>query len=255
MNTPVRDPAAWTRGRFLAAAGVLFVLQIGLIFLFAARVSPPRPAPPPPPSYRAFSAAVSEEQLLRTFFVGEPDIFLTPNSHGFSGRGWMNQPPPQYQPTNQLEEPDWLPFLPDRLGTVVPLKQGRPALPPMLAEPAGPETEPLPIFLPPRIVPAQSVFNLEGEVSARLAGDPPALRSWPSAALLSNSVVQIAVTPAGDVIAARLLARSGLADADADALAKARTLQFRPSSLPGVKWARAVFQWRTEETAPAEPQK
>jgi TonB family protein len=71
--------------------------------------------------------------------------------------------------------------------------------------------------------------------------------------LLSNSVVQIAVDSAGQVIAARLLGRSGSVDADTNALDKARSLRFRPVPLPAPVWGNAIFEWQTLEQTNSTP--
>jgi hypothetical protein len=107
--------------------------------------------------------------------------------------------------------------------------------------------EALPVFLSPQIVPTQSVFRIEGELKSRLVGPLPALRAWPSSStkLLANTVVQIAVNRTGDILTARLQNRCGSPDADADALAKAWALRFRPSPDAAIQWSEAVFQWQT----------
>jgi TonB family protein len=69
--------------------------------------------------------------------------------------------------------------------------------------------------------------------------------------LLTNSVVQLAVDSTGEVIAARLEGSCGLSEADAEAVAKARALRFRPLPSAGTKWAKAIFQWQTIEPASA----
>jgi hypothetical protein len=116
-----------------------------------------------------------------------------------------------------------------------------------------PLPEPLPLFLKKESPPRQSVFHLEGEPAGRLLGPSPGLRSWPSLQLLTNSIVQIAVDPAGEVVAARLEVRCGPADdtnagsADAAAVAIARGLRFEPSPTAQARWGRAVFEWQTTE--------
>ena len=42
---------------------------------------------------------------MRLFFASDPAVFPLPSRHGFSGRAWMDEPPAQYQSTNQLEAP------------------------------------------------------------------------------------------------------------------------------------------------------
>jgi hypothetical protein len=201
-------------------------------------------------------ASVTEDQLMRQYFVGDPAVFPLPNPHGFSGRGWMDQQPLAYQPESQLEPPGWLLLNTARLGTNFPiLPQSSEPILLDLAQQRARREEPLPLFLAPEMIATQSVFRLEGGLSDRLLGAAPVLISWPSAQLLTNSTVQIAVNPSGDVVAARLNARSGWEAADADALAKARALRFRPSSSAVLQWGEAVFQWQTIELAGAGPLK
>jgi TonB family protein len=72
--------------------------------------------------------------------------------------------------------------------------------------------------------------------------------------LLANSVVEVAVDPAGQVVDARLLApRSGSAEADNTALALAHGLRFKPVGSPAPVWGRAVFEWQTLEPTNAGP--
>jgi hypothetical protein len=278
MKNAAKDCPSWSRGRFLAVVGVLFVLQAGLIFLFGDRSRPLAPLSSASARFRALDASVSEDQLLRQYFVGDPAVFPLPNPHGFSGRGWLSQRPPVYQAETNLELPICLDLdmarlqtnflvLPTSLsGFVLSLVSGLgtnfPALPsssePMLsglAEPQARQEEPLPVFLSAEIIPTQSVFRLDGSLSDRLVGAAPALRSWPSDKLLNKTVVQIGVDPLGEVVATSLEANSGLAEADTQAVATARALRFRPTPSAGTHWGEAVFRWQTTEQAVAGPPK
>lgn len=272
----------WARGRFLGAVAVLFVLQVGLILLFGDRSRTLPPASASLVRFRALESSATEDQLLRQFFVGDPAVFPLPNYRGFSGRGWLNQRPPSYQSEIQNEPPTWLELdiaqeqttfpvplpvqspsfsqfvgsLAAQFGTNFPIvpSASEPALSGLAEQPASHE-EPLPVFLAPEIIPTQSVFRLLGGLEDRLCGGAPLLRTWPSEKLLNKSVVQIAVDPTGEVIATRLGAGCGLAEADADAVAKAGVLRFRPAPLAGMRWGEAVFQWQTAEPAAAVPPK
>jgi TonB family protein len=263
MNSATKDCPFWSRGRFLAVVGVLFVLQAGLILLFGDRSRPLPPLSAPSVGFRALGASVSEDELLRQFFVGDPAVFPLPNPHGFSGRGWMGQRPLAYQTEIQIESPIWLGLDTARLGTNFPaLPSGsQPILSGLVEQPSRHE-EPLPVFLTPEIIPTQSVFRLEGGLGDRLLGAAPALRTWSSEKLLNSSekllnssLVQIAVDSSGEVLATKLVASCGLAEADAEAVATARALRFRPSPSAGTRWGQAVFQWQTTEQAGAGPRK
>jgi hypothetical protein len=275
MMSETKERASWPRGRFLAIVGVLVVLQVGLIFLFGDRSHPLPPLPSASVRFRALAASVSEDQLLRQFFVGDPAVFPLSNRHGYSGRGWLDQRPPAYQAEIQLEPPIWLdldlahllnnsPFIPPSfscfvsnlvagLGTNLP--PGSEAIRLDLAEKQSPQEEAVPVFLTPEIILTQSVFRLNGPLSDRLLGPAPVLQSWSSEQLLTKSVVQIAVDPAGEVVATRLDGRCGLTEADADALATARALRFRATPSARIQWGEAVFQWQTTEPAAASAPK
>jgi hypothetical protein len=256
MKSEIKECSSWTRGRFLGVVGVLFVLQAGLIFLFGDHSQSQPWLSPRSVRFRALGASVSEDQLMRQFFVGDPAVFPLPNPHGFSGRDWLDQQPPEYQSENQIEPPIWLNLDTTRLGTNFPiLPSGAEPILSGLTDQQARHDEPLPDFLAPEMIPTQSVFRLDGGLSERLLGAAPALRNWPSPQLLTNSAVQIAVDPAGEVVATRLDARCGWAEADAEALAKARALRFRPSPSAGTRWGEAVFQWQTTAPAGADPLK
>jgi len=256
MKSIIHDPCAWTRKRFLGVVSVLFVLQIGLLFLFGSRSALQQQVSSPSIRFRSLGASVSEDELMRQSFVGDPAVFPLPNYHGFSGRGWLNQQALKYRSEIQLEPPNWLGLDTSRLGTNFQfLPSGSEAILPGPVERLAHSEEPRPAFLAPESIATQSVFRLNGDLGERLLGAVPTLSSWPSPQLLTNSTVQIAVDPAGEVVAARLETRCGLPEADADALAKARNLRFRPSPTAGAIWGEAIFQWQTTEPAGAGPPK
>ncbi len=241
-------PPSWTRKNLIAIMAVLLVLQAGLILLFGSWSAPAPTALPPPVHFSALSAPASSDDLMREFFVCDPSVFIFPNRHDFSGRGWLNDKPMGYQSTNSLDAPEWLPLNPARLGTNfsglpypyanVPLAN--------LPEPPSQREEPLPSFLKPDVFPTQSSFQIEGELAHRWIGPAPSLKSWPSAAqVLKSSKVQIAVDDTGEVVAARLERTCGLAEADGAAVAASRALRFRPDQHTGTQWGETVFHWLT----------
>jgi hypothetical protein len=248
MNQPDQQFQVWTRGRFLAIVGCLFALQIGLIALFGARAARTIPTLSPSARFQAINVTLSQEQIMSLFFASDPAVFPLPSRHGFSGRAWMNQPPAEFHPTNALKAPLWLALDASRLGTAASVMgDADESMPLKLAPAQVRQLEPLPVFLTPPIIPTQSVFRIDGELAQRLASPAPTLQAWPSASrkLLTNTVVQIAVSGAGDVLVARLLTRCGSVEADGDAVAKAQALRFRPSPGAATDWAQAVFHWQT----------
>jgi len=257
MKSPATEPSQWTRGRFLSFVGVLFALQAGLIALFAERDHGVSHAAPAPAHLRLLGTPLTADQLSKIFFAIDPTVFPLPSPHGFSERAWLRQPAQQYEVPSETEAPEWLAINAARLGTNFPLlSRPKSLLPFGLADQGGPDLEPWPAFLTPERLMTQSHLEIHGELARRQLNLPAELRAWPpgpGTQLLSNSIVQIAVDSAGQVIAARLLARSGSVDADTNALDKARSLRFRPVPTPTPVWGEAVFAWQTAGPTNASP--
>jgi hypothetical protein len=254
MNPPPSELSGWTRGRFWSVAGALFAAQAGLIVLFAEGEHRASHVAPAPVHLRLLGTPLNADQLARIFFVEDPAVFPLASLHGFSERAWLSPPAQQYEVPGETEAPEWLKIDTNGLGTNFPLlNRAESPVPFGLADPSGAEPEPWPASLTSEPVRTQSAFEIQGELAGRQLNAPAGLRAWPSAELLSNSVVQIAVDSAGQVIAARLLGRSGLADADTNALDKARSLRFRPVPLPAPVWGKAIFEWQTIGQTNATP--
>ncbi|HEY3862577.1 MAG TPA: hypothetical protein VGO59_11890 [Verrucomicrobiae bacterium] len=247
---------SWTRKRFLGWAAVLFAFQAGLIFLFGDRARPRPRKPPPVIRFHALQNSVDESELLRRFFVGDPAVFALPNHHDFSGRAWMDQRPLAYVPENQFEPPQWLSFAASLMGARFPFPAvSNEAMPAELSRQPEQREELPPAFLPPEIIPSRSVFRLEGALGGRLLGGGPSLKAQPSDKILKASAVQIAVGATGEVMAARLDSTCGSSEADANAVARALGLRFRPAPSAGTQWGEAIFQWQTAEPPVTSPPK
>lgn len=254
MNGPPMEPSGWTRGRFWRVVGVLCVVQAGLILLFAGREHRPSRVAAAPGHFRLLGTPLTADQLSKTFFAIDPTVFPLPSLHGFSERAWLRLPARQFEAPSETEAPAWLTLDAARLGSdFPPLNRAKSGLPFGLADQGGPELEPWPVFLTPEPVRTQSLFEIKGELAGRQLNAPAELPAETNAQLLAKSVVQIAVDSAGQVIAARLLARSGSADADSNALDQARGLRFRPAPSPTPVWGKAVFEWQTVEPTNAGP--
>jgi len=91
--------------------------------------------------------------------------------------------------------------------------------------------------------------HLDGPLAHRRLLVTPQLPGWPSAELLTNSVVQLLVDAQGRTISAVLLA-PGIRlkqqeDADASALALALAAQFEPAPSAAATVGTMVFEWLT----------
>ena len=92
-----------------------------------------------------------------------------------------------------------------------------------------------------------SLVRVDANLIERAVGLPIKLPARASADVLSNSVVDIAVNGAGEVVSSHLAGSSTSKDADRDALRKAKLLRFRPLNAVGTIWGQAIFEWETAE--------
>jgi TonB family protein len=232
----------------------LFILQLGLIWTFAERG---RKAPmPPAPEFTVHLAArpAEQDQLATALFAEDPTLFQAPRRRGFSSRAWMETSSPEYHAAETPAPDVWLSlngssWKPKSLAASKPVEE-----PLKLVAPTTTEFEPAAIFLAPEPPPASSALRITGALARRrIAAPAPQLPAQPSAQLLSNTVVQVAVDAAGQVTSARLLGNSGSLSADALALTTARGFRFEPATAPGdpLTWGKAIFSWQTVELTSA----
>lgn len=259
MKPPLTELPGWTRKRFWGVVSALFIAQAGLILLFAERGPGGSHTVPAPVHFRLVQTPMSADQLTSTFFAIDPTVFALANVHGFSERAWLRLPGLDLDAPGETDAPAWLQVDSSRLGTnFSQVARMESPLPFGLPDNTDEELEPWPVTLVPDTIQTRSSFKIRDKLARRQLASPY-LRNWASAQLLSNSVVQIAVDSAGQVVAAHLLGRSGLVDADTNALDEARRLRFRPAPPAAPVWGRAIFAWQTIEatnvSVPALPVK
>lgn len=247
MNPPPTvPPAGWPRSRFWGIVGIIFVLQTGMLLLFGEHDHKARPAKQSGAGFHLLSAPLTADQLSKIFFALDPTVFPLPGAHGFSERAWLNAPAPVFEMPSQTEGPAWLAIKTNQLGAhFAQLPQSKTGVPFGLNVPSSAEMEPWPISLRPEKFRSQSLFELSAGLRERQLNAPSTLPPRANLLLLSNSVVQIAVDSAGQVIAARLIGRSGSVEADNSAVEEAQNLRFRPAPASAPVWGDAIFEWQT----------
>lgn len=248
MNATAVASRPWSRRMWWGIVLGLFALQILLLAWFGSRgrFQPHRVSPAP---QLIFAGDAADELLALT----DPTLFAQGSPHGFSGANWMKIPVPEYQPPEWTEAPRLLALNAQHLGTDFRLfiRTNRPFTPAFTAKPpprlTAPEIE--------GAVPATSApstLHVQGELAARVLQSSHTLPPQKAADLLTNSVVEVQVDGDGTVFSEVLLASSGLYEADTNALAVARAVQFKP--LPRTTAGRApvtltrgtlVFEWQT----------
>jgi hypothetical protein len=248
MKKTPPDLPCWTRQRFWGFVLMVFIAQAGLILLFAESGRGISHLASGAVHFHLLPDELTSAQLTKSFFATDPTVFSMPSRKGFSESAWLQSSAPQFDVPDETEPPAWLGVDAIQLGTNFPSLARTNSLQPFkMADQGEVELEQWPPALPPESFSNQSVFELPGELSGRALNVPTNLKSWPSAVLLSNTIVQIAVDASGQVVAARLTGRSGLVDADTNALDWARHLRFRPSATGSPVWGNALFEWQTLE--------
>jgi hypothetical protein len=184
--------------------------------------------------------------MSQSVFASDPLLFPLASQHGFSGAGWMTVNRPDYAFPDEIEPPQWLALKTDSLGRVAPT-EAKSDLPFKLGQQSTPQIEALPVFVPPVLPHTNTLVRVDAKLSERAVGLPMKLPAWPSLKVLSNSVVDIAVNGAGQVIARRLAKQSDSKEADHAALEKAKVLRFRPLNAVGTIWGQVIFEWATTE--------
>jgi hypothetical protein len=174
---------------------------------------------------------------------------------GFSGAAWLRFPTIDFQPSERVDTTHALALDTQSLtATFSQFLATNVITPPIIADRPLP---PIPRFEPNFQVerpPTQTLARIEGALDARPLITSVELKSWPSAEILSNTVVQAAVDALGFTFSATLLSSSGSTNADQHALAQAYNARFRPARAGtgatydparSLTWGRWIFQWHT----------
>jgi hypothetical protein len=184
-------------------------------------------------------------------FPTDPAVFALPNWNGFSREGWLAFQHPEFKPTDWTEPPQWLALQTADLGnslndfllsnTIAPLLVANMRAP----SSPGPQS--------PRVeVPLQSASELliEGELAEWTLATRVTLPSWRHTDLLTNTVVHVVVDRWGQTVTTALIASSGLALADEDAMRLVKEARFVPGTVRGPKAeytsGNLVFRWHTQ---------
>ena len=255
MNTAAIEDTPPPARRWLLLLAVVFVVQVGLIFLLSGEPAKPVTASKALPSLQILPYRMTESQFMETFLATDPSLFVTANQHGFSGDAWLKAPPRFYEYheiIKRTEPPFWLALNLRQFGnTVSEFIQTN-----LVASANQPVVSPPKIhfkmsFSSDSSYPAKtnSQMFIEGAVADRLLVNPPQLETWPHPDLLTNSIAKIAVDAGGTVLSSRLISRSGSEEADNRALEISRNLEFSPARNTGLSWGTIIFDWQT--TAPA----
>lgn len=254
VETKLPSEDRWPRHRWWLLIMVVFAAHVGLIFALSDRhpIVPRQPGPAP-----ELRLAIGSSELLA---LHDPTLFALPHPEGFSAAAWRQISKIEFPPFRWTEPPRWLPLPVEQLGDTLRhfvqtntfARVEFETLPaPQLALPeARPEMRPV----------LRSALRVTGELAERRLLTPLELPSRPGTELLTNSVVQVLVDAAGNVLSHKLLrSDSGAKDrdqqeADQRALELAKAARFSPlpplgnattSPLGRVSRGALIFKWHT----------
>lgn len=223
MNAPQVEPLGWSQRKWWGVIAVVFALHLALAFVFSDRQPlAPRPVIAAP----MMQVVVEPSELLA---LDDPTLFALPHRRSFAAPAWLRVPKVDF-PAFRWREPERsLALATEQLGdafrqfmqtnTFVRFKLET------LPAPGLPRGEISPALSPT----ARSELQVQGELATRRLLNPPELPSWSATDLLTNTVVQLRVTAAGNVFTFALLPPgSGSAAADQFALNATRSARFAP---------------------------
>jgi TonB family protein len=256
MNALASAPVAWTRFRWWSAILFVTVAQAGVIFWLSERkpiVARPAEAPT---DFQLIADPPSGSALAEFLIVEDPTLFAMPSTRGFSGSAWMRAPGLRHRSADWTEPQRWLNVRVEQLGgDFAEFVRTNVVGPRLLTEKPAPRLTP--VALSPVPLPARSGFRLEGGLLGRELLAPLEVPSIPHTDILSNTVVEVGVSPSGFVFSAVVLGDgSGSKVADQTALRLARSARFKPVGKTGdallrgpavLTWGRIVFHWHTLE--------
>ncbi len=255
MTAAALESPRWSRGRWWGLVALIFGVQLALIF-WLGETSPIRPRPAAP----AFTFKLAGPASAELLALDNPALFVLPEPQKSTDQALVKPLTPEIPSFPWPEPTNSLLLGVDQLGAafnrLIETNEYRSPQLPISPSPALT----LPDLPPPEVAPEQATVRLEWDSAQRRLLTPLALRSWPSADILTDSVVQIVVDADGRPESAILLSGSGSGAADQYALEQARAARFAPvprdpaGTAPlaagPLSWGRMIFQWNTLPLAP-----
>jgi TonB family protein len=249
------EPAPWSRRRWLWTCGGVVVIQVALTFWLSDR-SPLRRSPQPREVSVVWMVYVRDSQWNRWLALQNPTLFALPGARGLSGLALPPGDEARPAVEDSGESPHWLAATSHWFDAHL-----SPSLPALSLPPRGAADKPVPeptrSAPPPVPVPDRSLVELDAALAARGLVTPLAVSPLTHSNLLSATVVQVGVDPAGAVSSAVVLRSSGLKSADERSLELAARARFSPApagaTAGGWLWGRMLFRWHSTPAAAEAP--
>lgn len=240
MNAVPLQPRKWSSTFRWIVISLIFVVHIGLIFALGDR----KALTARPPSNGIALSLASEETEL--FALNNASLLALPHHQGFAGEAWLQPPAIQFPPFRWIEPSRELPLAVRDLGVAFSEFMQTNVFASLQFQIKPPSDLPLPVASEITLAgPNTSVLVLGGDIRGRRLLHPPALQPIPTTDLLTNTVVQVLVTPEGEVMSFTLMSRSGSPAADQRAIEVSRAARFDRQRVgpPGLRKGALIFEW------------
>ncbi len=223
MTAPAPTSEGWTPRRWMVVIFFIAALQVGMI-LRLTRWPSLDPAPVAAGGGIRLSLSVPEQDPDWAW-APDPRLFASRDPVGFSGLADRALPAPEYRLAEWSASPRWLTAAAGarRLGNMPVIPAPAPA-----SRAFAPLVGPLPSTNTPLVLAGASGVSFRGDLAGRPFDAEGNLPTLTGADALAATVIELAVTPSGDVLLTRLVASSGDPEADRVALVWIRALRFAP---------------------------
>jgi hypothetical protein len=249
MTNELAEPKRWSASRWWTMVALVLAAQFGLILW----LGKPQPFSPRVNDF-APSLQLAGPGANKILAFNDPTLFARPHREVFSGEAWLNIQAKEFRPVLWSEPARWLTLVQQQLAVDFEMfmSTNRMEILPPLTEPKL-ELK-VPVVSEPNRLPTKSTLRVTGALAQRRLLVSPVLPSWPSAEILTNSVVEVLVDARGKSVSMTLLKSSGFGPNEADqyALREARKVRFAPDNennpknpLAGLTWGQLVFRWHT----------
>lgn len=246
MNSEQLQRESWTGRGWLGFVIVIFAMQLAATFLLANRSKTSKPK-----SVSTAPTLIAAQLPAELAELENPTIFALPSRNGFSGAAWLDFSFVHHEAADWTEPPRWLALPANELGMAFKQLIRPDSKPSEIAQKIEPEISLPRLPAPDAELSLRSTFRVEGPLANRSLMEAFKLSSQTNANLLTNSIVQVIVNPAGFTWSANLLTSSGDKKADDDALALSKAARFEPL-LPsqmknngGLTFGKIIFDWHT----------
>ncbi len=255
MSMSEPEPLTWPRSRWWGVFLLVMIAQVGLIFSLSDRK---------PLSWRQADLTTTFHLVVDTppgsaiaewLKIEDPALFALPDPRTFSGLAWMTAPALQHQAVDWTEPPRWLTLSVNDLGwAFAEFVRTNVVGPRILADKPAPESDK--VTVAPLALHDRSSLRLEGDLASRELVASVKLPSIPHSEILTDTVVQVFVSPLGIPFSPVPLSSSGSAEVDRQALERVKSIRFKPlasghSTAPRGDAAftrgKIIFQWHTLE--------